>query len=533
MKPFLKPLIKSPSSASTRILIRNQSYLSNNSEYSKNNNSSTTVASAIWKRPKFLPKLRTPKASQILKTPKLNFFKRNNDLSIFESATPSIRSSKSIKEMFELIDQADKIVRNRMNMHGVNIGTSKHHLRKVSIAISKAISQKNYTINLLREQRTKINEKEYIINQAVNEFSAQYENDYKNFIDFVAEEKRKQIAEEAAMNNLREQKERKRSNLEEEILMSKRLEETLDKKVREVFLLKSYGSFLHQVFNKKFSFDEITEQETRARNIDKVIIKLIDLYETKNKYEDYPKELNDTEKLMKTYIDFEDKILLALNDKDMVIKENILQQKIHEKDLDMLKFSLRDYQNDFRNIKEEKNRVVTEMKDYKVSQNEMLKTILTCIADLGKELNIKYPIPTSIDNDHLTDFSIYAKKTLEHLRNIEMLSNKLINEIETALEYGTLDDKLLMDKCIGDQKKINKKEKQLKFKMIQEELEHQKNLKAIERAKKLIIKGRKAPMIFNMKHKKLEKINKFEKNKEKINIYDIKDEEDDSEESKN
>ena len=91
--------------------------------------------------------------------------------------------------MFELIDQADKIVRNRMNMHGVNIGTSKHHLRKVSIAISKAISQKNYTINLLREQRTKINEKECIINQAVNEFSAQYENDYKNFIDFVAEEK--------------------------------------------------------------------------------------------------------------------------------------------------------------------------------------------------------------------------------------------------------------------------------------------------------------------------------------------------------
>ena len=73
----------------------------------------------------------------------------------------------------------------------------------------------------------------------------------------------------------------------------------------------------------------------------------------------------------------------------------------------------------------------------------------------------------------------------------------------------------------------------MKLKMIQEELEHQKNLKAIERAKKLIIKGRKAPMIFNMKHKKLEKINKFEKNKEKINIYDIKDEEDESEESKN
>ena len=39
-------------------------------------------------------------------------------------------------------------------------------------------------------------------------------------------------------------------------------------------------------------------------------------------------------------------------------------------------------------------------------------------------------------------------------------------------------------------------------------------------------------MIFNFKHKKLEKKNNSDKNKEKINIYDINDEEDESEESK-
>ena len=532
MKPFLKPLIKSPSSASTRILIRNQSYLSSNSEYSKNNNSSTTVASAIWKRPKFLPKLRTPKASQILKTPKLNFFKRNNDLSIFESATPSIRTSKSIKEMFELIDQADKIVRNRMNMHGVNIGTSKHHLRKVSIAISKAISQKNYTINLLREQRTKINEKEFIINQAVEEFTSQYENDYINFINFVAEEKRKQIAEEEAMNYLREQLEKKKTNLDREILMNKRLEETLEKRIREVFMLKSYGSFLHKVFDKKFSFDEISNEETRTRNTDKVINRLITIYETKNKYEDYPKEISDTENLMKTYIDFEDKILSALNGKDMVFKEKISQKEEYDKAFAQLNISLTDYQNDFKKIKEEKNRVMAEMKEYKISQNEMLTTILTCIVELGKEINTKSPIPTSIDKDHLTDFSLYAKKTLWHLRNLEMVSNDLINEIENTVDYGEYPDKILMEKCINEQRKINKKEKQIKFKTIQEELESQKNLRFMKRENRLIIKGRKSPMIFNFKHKKLEKKNNSDKNKEKINIYDINDEEDESEESK-
>ena len=88
---------------------------------------------------------------------------------------------------------------------------------------------------------------------------------------------------EEAMNYLREQREKKKTNLDREILMNKRLEETLEKRIREVFMLKSYGSFLHKVFDKKFSFDEISNEETRTRNMDKVINKLITIYETKNK----------------------------------------------------------------------------------------------------------------------------------------------------------------------------------------------------------------------------------------------------------
>ena len=72
-------------------------------------------------------------------------------------------------------------------------------------------------------------------------------------------------------------------------------------------------------------------------------------------------------------------------------------------------------------IKEEKNRVMAEMKEYKISQNEMLTTILTCIVELGKEINTKSPIPTSIDKDHLTDFSLYAKKTLWHLNRLDFM----------------------------------------------------------------------------------------------------------------
>ena len=529
MKPFLG-IANSNSFLENKILMRNSSFLSNNSEYSKNNNSSTTIASAKKKKPKYLPKIKSPKAALLPKYPKIDFFKKNYDFSIYDPITPSLKSSRSIKQMFNLIDQADNIVRNRMNKHGINTGTNRDR-RKEAIDISRIISQKNYTINLLKEQRTKINEKERIIDQVVKEFSEQYEYDYKSFIDFVAEEKRKQMLEEETMNNLREKKDQKKASLDEETLMNKRLEENLDKRIREIYILKSYGSFLHQVFDKKFSFDEINNGESRGKNLEKVAAELIELYETKNKYEDYPKELNDTEHLIKTYILFEDKILMALKNKDLANKEVAQQKKINERELQQVKLSLLDYESDFRYLKQERNNVHAEMKNFKISQNEILETILTCIIDLGKDLGTKHPIPTEMDKDHLSDFSLYAKKTLDHLRGIEVSINDLISEIENTVEYGNNTEKILMERCIGEQRKINKREKQMKLKMIQEELKNQKNLRAIKRANKVVVAGRKAPMIFNFKNKQKKKnVKSDEKNDEKINIYDVNDDEDDSEE---
>jgi hypothetical protein len=213
MKPLLKPIVNSPSSLTNRVLIRNNSYLSNNSEYSVNNNSSTTNASAVRKKPYFLPKIKTPRSNQVLKNANFDFFKRNNNLSISDAMSLPLRNSKSIKDVFRIIDQADQVLRERMNNNSNGLGGSRRHVRSVAIGISKGISQKNYTINLLKEQRTKINEKERIIDQVVKEFSEQYEYDYKSFIDFVAEEKRKQMLEEETMNNLREKKGPKKGKL--------------------------------------------------------------------------------------------------------------------------------------------------------------------------------------------------------------------------------------------------------------------------------------------------------------------------------
>ena len=529
MKPFLKPIIHSPSALTNRVLIRNGSYLSNNSDISKNNNSLSTVASAARKNYKFLPKLKTPRSSQILKNVNFDFFKKRNNIGNNYYVTPSAHSILLPKAQRELISDADHILRERMSNQNNILSTGRRHIRSVAIGLSKGISQKNYTINLLKEQRTKINEKERMIEQAVKEFSEQYEKDYKSFFEFVTDEKRKQQLEESTMNYLKEKKEKKKESLEEETLMNKRLEEALEKRIREIYQLKSYGSFLHQVFDKKFSFDELITSDSRGKNFEKIARDLIALYENKNKYETIPKELNNTDNLIKTYILFEDRILMALKSKDLSAKEIANQKQIYQKELEQIKLSLIDYESDFKYLKEERNIVKGEMRNFKISQNETMETILTCIIDLGKDIGTDFPIPISMDKNHLIEYTMYAKKTLENLRGTEVLVNDLITEIESTLEFGDKEDKNLMIKCIGEQKKINKKEKQLKLKLIQEEIKNQKNMRALKRANKVVVAGRKAPMIFNMKNKHKNKFTKIkfgEKVNEKVSIYNISDDDD-------
>ena len=313
--------------------------------------------------------------------------------------------------------------------------------------------------------------------------------------------------------------------------MNKRLEETLDRKIREIFTLKSYGSFLNNVFNKTFSFDEIEEGDPHRRNIERLANDIINIYETKNKFETLPKELNDVQGLAKSYVIYEDKILMALREKDIAIKEIERQRKRYEKELEQIKLSLLDYENDFKNLKKEKNIVITEMKNFKLSQNEILEMILTCTIELGKDIGTDFPIPNSMENENLIDFQLYAKKTLDVLKNQEALINNLICEIDNTIEYGNIDEKILMDKCIGDQKKVNKKEKQLKMKLMQEELKYQKNQKALKRMNKVVVGGRKAPMIFNLKNFNTQnKTRNSEKSDEKLNIYDITGDKDENEE---
>ena len=85
----------------------------------------------------------------------------------------------------------------------------------------------------------------------------------------------------------------------------------------------------------------------------------------------------------------------------------------------------------------------------------------------------------------------------------------------------------MVENCIIEIKKINKKENQLKIKQKQERLENEKNMRYMKRAQRMVVKGRLASPIYPLiKHvHKIKKIN-LNKNDDDIeSAYSLTDDE--------
>ena len=164
------------------------------------------------------------------------------------------------------------------------------------------------------------------------------------------------------------------------------------------------------------------------------------------------------------------------------------------------------------------------MKDLKIQKSNEIDEYIEYIIELGKEVTDKTP---SNNNENL----VYCRKVLLTLEEMEVNINRYINEIETILNYGEDSDKTLVENCIIEIRRINKKENQLKILKKREELENEKKLRYMKRAQRLVVKGRQASPIFPLiKHvHKIKKLNlnmNDNKNNEIECAYSLTDEED-------
>ena len=115
------------------------------------------------------------------------------DKSLSRSGSTSLFSPTSSRIKFEqniILEKADDIIKERLKSNGKQI--NKKYEKNVAIKLSKDISLKNYVINLLKIKRTQINDKERMMNNALIEFTEQFNIDYKAFLEYVEDVRKKQ-----------------------------------------------------------------------------------------------------------------------------------------------------------------------------------------------------------------------------------------------------------------------------------------------------------------------------------------------------
>ena len=284
--------------------------------------------------------------------------------------------------------------------------------------------------------------------------------------------------------------------------------------MKSINVLRGYGIFVYKVLGSEFWFSNIKEVDPRLRNYEEVANDILNKYE--NIFTSGRQDLiNDESLLLLKFREFEDKVIKDLESKENVDKEISYIKKNFNNEIEELKKRERDFRNEEKRVNREKKDLFKDNQKRTPQQNEELDVFMKYILQLGQAIKV-VDKKFNKGKRNVNEYIILAQDTLKELANIEKEINGYINEIEKIEEFG---DKKLIFSIEQERKKDNKREKQLELKLNQEELEKKKRQKAVGRAKRLVIKGRKVPKEYPIIKEKKKK-NDDNKNK-KDNDFDM------------
>ena len=413
-----------------------------------------------------------------------------------------------------LINNADKILKERKRNY---MGRALKQTKSSIINKSKEVCLNNYLITQLRDKRTEINDKQAEILSKLNNSEKRFEIDYKNFIDFVEKINKKEKSEEEYLNNLKNKSKNIETNYLEQKALNKNLESKAESLIKQIVILQAYGSFLHKVFYKPFIFDELKTTNMKGKKFLSLSDKIIALYEesqSKGKFEDIKDIISDDELLMDKYIYYENKVVKILKEKEILEQELTSTENYYKSTLDHLIYRKEDCEKELKKYNKDRKEILNIMRDYnKIDVNNVgeAEEYLKHIIELGTEMGIDMKKIKNKNNNtnQIIESTQMCKETLYLLEEKEKSLNENIKFIENVINSGDIDDKKLIEGLIYERKKFIKKQKQAMQKELQEKEERNKELRTAEKARKIVIKGRKVfpdmPIIKNRKKIKSDK----------------------------
>ena len=271
---------------------------------------------------------------------------------------------------------------------------------------------------------------------------------------------------------------------------------------------------MYKVLGQKFWFENIKEVDPRLRNYEEVANNILEQYDSISEY-GKQQIINDESLLIVKFKEFEDKVIKTLESKEIVDKEINGIKKNNNEEIEELQKREKDFRSEVKRINREKKDLSLNNEKATPQQNSELDIYLKYILELGLIIGA-VDKKFNKNKKNINDFILLTQDTLKILGEKEKIINNYINEIERIEEYG---DRKLIHTIEMERKKDNKREKQLMLKLNQEQIEKNKRLKAIERAKRLIIKGRKVPKKYPLVKEK--KIKNDDDTKNNNNDYEM------------
>lgn len=406
----------------------------------------------------------------------------------------------------DYIKEANKIMSQRLIDKNADLVGKRSQDKINIISNTREISRNNFVIDAIKKNinNIKLIEKNY--KNSLVKSEKELKTDFTDFHKFLDSKNDKIKEENATLLNLRDKHEQALEKYDRELQRYKKLSEDLEKKVKIICLLKTYGAFIYKILGIKFWLNGIPEINQKTKNFEEISDLVIAKYKLLNEKEQANKEEDyfDDKFLIIKFKELEQRVIQSINSTGFQIRD-LKEKQYKEETLKRMNSTITKLNIKKKDVTQRKNRLtknIDKAESIKFDE-ESTNKYLEYIIELGKEtekfdINISNFFPDIINNDYQKkmkeyDFQYYTIKTLNNLKKKETLINKFIEYIDNV---KSSEDRGIIMEIEQDMKNKNKKEKLKQLKLKQQQLHEEKNRKALERNTRFVVIGRKIPKIY-------------------------------------
>ena len=389
---------------------------------------------------------------------------------------------------------------------------------------TKELYKKNVALYIMKKKIEEMKEKEKNKNLKLKQYTKQLDYDFNNFNSFLDSYKTNIKNNENIINYHNNKRSYIDMELNEENIINKKLNDFIEKTIKDIYSLKDIGSFIYKINNLPFFFDNLPEiniEEKNNLNYDFELLgeKIIKMYEDYNKNNNIINYsiLNDNDIFYQNYILYEKKILNLLNENNNLRKEELYEIN-NNNYLGILSDKINTYQKEEKSIIKQNN-IFNKYHQQVIDAfnlNESKNNLTNYIFEIGKILGAIPPKVTEKEYEY--DYNNYYKEIVNNIKEKEKCVNEHINNIEKIINSRNPRDRKIIESILLERKKEYQYRKQLIIKEKMKKIENNKKIKAYNKSQKYIIKKRNLNLhYFNRNNKKLKKII----NKENNNDIDL------------